>query len=167
MKIGIVSDSHGKAARLRSAMELLVQRGAEAVVHCGDAGSVQCVEAMASAGVPTYLVAGNMDRHCGRISAAATGSVTFQPDSIEVSLGDGRRLAATHGHIDTLFSELVRSEQFAYVCHGHTHRFRDERFGPTRVLCPGALHHPKFPRRPNVLLLDTESDSVEQIRIDS
>ena len=168
MKIGIVSDSHGKAGPLRAAAAILVERGAEALVHCGDAGSLECVEALAAAGVPAYLVAGNMDRHFAHLSAAAAAcGVTCQLDKIEVPLGDGRSLAATHGHIDTLLNELVLSERFAYICHGHTHRFRDDRFGPTRVLCPGALNHPKAPRHPTVLLLDTESDSVEQIRIDS
>lgn len=166
MKIGIVSDSHGKAARLAEALEVLVARGAEAVVHCGDVGSVECMQRLGSAGVPTYAVAGNMDRHVDVLAvAAAECGVNFSAEVVVVPLGKGKRLAAAHGENKNVLDELIDGGQFPYVCHGHTHRASSERVGKTRVINPGALVHSRDPRRPTVALLDTETDAVEHIEV--
>ena len=61
-----------------------------------------------------------------------------------------------------ILRELVAEGQFAYVCHGHTHRFQNELIGKVRVINPGALYH-TWPH--TVAILDTETDTVEQIRI--
>ncbi len=36
MRIGLLSDSHGKTRKLRTALELLAQHKVDAIVHCGD-----------------------------------------------------------------------------------------------------------------------------------
>lgn len=162
MRIGILSDSHGKGRTLRKALTALSRRGAEAIVHCGDLGSVECIEMLGEACVPSYVVAGNMDRHTDRLADAAQRcGVAFHWEAIEVPLGDGQFLVATHGHDERILSEMIRGEQFPYVCHGHTHRVRDDRFGPVRVICPGALCHPRHPRYPTAALLDTERDQLD------
>jgi len=163
MKIGIVSDSHGKVRRLAEAVELLRQRGAEAIVHCGDIGSPQCLEVLGRAGVPAYAVAGNMDRHLERLRQEASRSgVHFSDETVLVPLSDSRYLAATHGNQPQAIEALLAEGRFAYVCCGHTHRPRNERVGTTRIVNPGALHH-AHPR--TVALLDTETDAVEHLRL--
>ena len=62
MKIGILSDSHGKTRRLSAAIELLVDRGAEAIVHCGDIGHADDVAILAR-GKLCYRAAGDDIRH--------------------------------------------------------------------------------------------------------
>ena len=166
MKIGIVSDSHGGASRLRAALEVLVGLGAEAVVHCGDVGSAECVEVLGAAGVPTYLVLGNMDRRQAKLAAAAKKcGVALEWQAVQVPIGKGRHLAATHGHDEQVLGELVIGGQFPYVCHGHTHRVRDERLADTRVINPGALRHPKDPKHPAAAILDTETDTLRHIAV--
>ena len=161
VKIGILSDSHGRTKRLASALKALLDRGAEAVVHCGDICAVECLEALCACGVPAHVVAGNMDRHVARLqTAAARGGANFAWEVIEVDLGDGRRLAATHGSDEAVLEQLVSGGQFAYVCHGHTHRRRDERIGAVRVINPGALYHPRD-GKPTVALLDCRTDQLE------
>lgn len=158
MKIGLVSDTHGNARRLARALAMLLEHGAEVIVHCGDIGSDECVRLLGSAGVPAWAVAGNMDRHLPHLAATAAGAgVTFHARTIEVPLPDGRYLVAVHGHDDGLMEELLAGRQSAYVCHGHSHRRRDARLGTTRVINPGALHraHP-----PSAALLDTGMDEV-------
>lgn len=163
MRIGIVSDSHGKADRLRRAVELLVQREAEAIVHCGDVGSADCMAVLGQAGVPAYAVAGNMDRHIARLQAAAEESgVHFSLDTVLVLIGEQTYLAVTHGSDRSLIRALAADGRYPYVCHGHTHATRDERVERVRVINPGALHHA---RRHTVALLDTDADTVEHIEL--
>ncbi|MCD4823144.1 MAG: YfcE family phosphodiesterase [Phycisphaerae bacterium] len=165
MRIGILSDSHGRSDRLHRAVELLEADGAEAIVHCGDIISVDDAKYLAGFDGPAYLVAGNMDhRREGKLQAAiADRGLCFATDFIAVPLGDGQHLAATHGHHEMLLDELIHGGQFRYVCHGHSHSRRDERFGPTRVLNPGALNHPRGTKNHTVLLLDTDTDTVREI----
>jgi putative phosphoesterase len=160
MRIGLLSDSHGQLDRLRQAMAMLINEGAQALVHCGDIGTRDCVQALGGAAVPAYLVAGNMDRfHHGLGREKQTG-LTFSPKTIEVPLDDGQYLIATHGHRESLLDDLIEGGQFPYVVHGHTHSRRNERFPACRVICPGSLHHPRSPRTPGCALLDTQADSV-------
>jgi len=120
MRIGIVSDCHGDCRRLREALRVLRQRGAEAVVHCGDIGSTKCVRALGAAGVPAYLVLGNTDRRVAELQRAARDAgVRLEGETAELAVDGERRLAAAHGHDDAVLNELVLEGRFAYLCHGH------------------------------------------------
>ena len=164
MKIGLVSDSHGHRIRLAAAIDLLISRGAEAVVHCGDIGSPACLGTLAAAPVLAYAVAGNVDQ---LLAAAGTvpAAVTFSPVTVEVRIAPETYLVATHGHQHGLVSSLIAGGQFAYVCHGHTHSIRDERIDGVRVICPGALTRPRAPAQPTCALLDTACDTLEFIEV--
>ena len=163
MIVGIVSDSHGKAKRLRSALATLIEHGAEAVVHCGDVGSADCIAVLGEADLPVYVVAGNMDRRPDKLAAEAgrTG-VHFEADVVFVPLSDARHLAATHGNDPAVLARLIDEDGVCYVCHGHTHRRRDDRIGDTRVINPGALRHAN---PSSVALLDTDTDTLEYFEL--
>ena len=166
MKIGIVSDTHGKAGRLQKAMDIFTSHNVEAVVHCGDIGSTDCLRVLGSSEKPAYLTLGNMDRHGEMLARqAAASGVNLAWEVVEVPLGNGEYLVATHGHDEDLLSELITGEQFPYVCHGHTHRVRDERIGKVRVINPGAMRHSRDPRHPTVAILDTETDTLEHLAV--
>jgi len=161
MRIGIVSDSHGKADRLAVAMKTFADHGCHVIVHCGDISNRSSVEALAHSPMDAYLVAGNMDRHYTDLPLHAHhAGIHFHPLFIEVPLGDGRHLVAAHGHQQELLAELIAGWQFPYLCHGHTHRRRDERDRTVRIICPGALWRPRKPSRPSVAVLDTDSDEL-------
>ena len=162
MKIGIVSDTHGKTKRLSLALEELKALGAEAIVHCGDLGAADCLRALGRAGIPAHAVAGNMDRHLPSLPEIAAGaSVQFSPLTVEVAIGDGNFLAATHGHHEHVLAELIVGGRFPYVCHGHTHACRDERSGGVHVINPGAISTPyRLRPHPSAALLNTVADDV-------
>jgi hypothetical protein len=166
MKIGIVSDSHGRTNRLKAAVEAMRRHGVEAVVHCGDLIGPEAIDALAKAGTPVYAVAGNMDHNIAPLAQAAERQgVTFSGEVVEVPLGQDRFLVATHGNDQEILGELIAGRQFPYVCHGHTHCRRDERVDHVRVINPGALNHPKHPNYPSAAVLDTETDSLEWLQI--
>lgn len=163
MRIGLLSDSHGRSDRLRKAVTMLQQQGVDGIVHCGDLCDASDIDILAEAGCRVWLVAGNMDRsgYPALMQRADNGRVEIAEDFFAVSIDDGRHLAATHGHREDLLDELIRGGQYAYVCHGHTHRQRDERYGPTRVINPGALFHPRGTKDKTIALLDTHSDTID------
>ncbi len=163
MRIGIVSDSHGNTVALRRAIEELLGRGVGAIVHCGDLGGAECLAALADAGVPAYAVAGNLDVSVAAMERRAGElGVVFGRDSVTVELGDAGLLVATHGNRPELLGGLISSGRYAYVCHGHTHRPRDERVEGVRVINPGAIHHA---RPATAAVLDTQTDTVETISL--
>jgi hypothetical protein len=162
MKIGVVSDTHGRNGRLAAAVALLRTHGAEALVHCGDMTDTDAIQILFNSGLPSYVAAGNMDRDLlGSLENTARQlGVSFAPDVVAVRISDSDYLAATHGHSHVL-QELISGGQFRYVVHGHSHVKRDEEIHGVRVLNPGALFHPKDGAGPSVLLLDTDADTAE------
>ena len=167
MKIGIVSDSHGKSERLNAAIIAMKRSQVEAIVHCGDISDPDDIDRLAETGVAVYVVAGNMDHRVSRLrEVAEKRGVHFSSEVLEVPLGDGCHLVATHGHDQRVLGELIADQQFGYVCHGHTHCRRDERIDKTRVINPGALCHPKRPPVPSAAILDTGSDTLDWLEID-
>ncbi len=161
MKIGILSDSHGNLERLRRAMDLLSENEVEAIVHCGDLVDPESLGILAQSQAEAYAVAGNMDKQTQPLAEAAErAGVHFSPAAVEVPIGDGAHLVAVHGDEEDRLDEYIRGRQFRYVCHGHTHRTRDEAYDWARVINPGALHKPKDPRHPTCAVLDTQTDSV-------
>lgn len=167
MILGICSDSHGKAERLRAALSVMADHHVQAVVHCGDVGSAECVRLLGACGVPAYLVPGNADHHLDRLAEAADDcGVVFHGEVLAVSLGAGKQLALTHGHDAGILSELISHQQFAYLCHGHTHVVRDERIGPTRVINPGALHRLRLGDRPTLAILDSDADTLQHVMVE-
>ncbi len=163
MRIGIVSDSHGKVRKLGAALDLLAARGADALVHCGDICCTRSLRLLASTGIPTWLVAGNMDRHLHHELEAISrhASVHFWYSSVEVPIENDEHLVATHGDNEGLLEELIRGQRFPYVCHGHTHRARDTRIGNVRIICPGAIAGPRHLPVATVAILDTISDTLD------
>jgi putative phosphoesterase len=154
-KIGLLSDSHGRAAVTRRAVERLVQAGAERLVHLGDVETVEVIDALL-VDVPAHLVFGNVDwDHAALARYAQSVGVDVQHPAGRLEL-DGRILVFTHGDRAGLMQDAVR-EQVAYLCHGHTHLPRDERVDETRVINPGALHRAT---RYSAAILDTSRDDV-------
>lgn len=164
MIIGILSDTHGNISRTKEALALLAARGADAIVHCGDIGSMPCLMLLSGAAPQVYAVAGNTDSHLADLETAARMyGLHFGWSSISGPLGDGRFFAATHGHDAGEFRKLLADPTIAYVFHGHSHLRRDERIGHARVINPGACQR----ANPHtVAVLNTDDDSLEFIEVE-
>ncbi|MDP6045992.1 MAG: metallophosphoesterase family protein [Phycisphaerae bacterium] len=167
MLIGLLSDSHAHAPRLRKAVSQLAELGVDALVHCGDIVATDHVSILASVNAPVYLAAGNMDRNPAALAKEADKwGVNFAPDFVEAPLGGGQYLIALHGDDQQMLFELAEGGQFPYIIHGHTHCTADKRFGSVRVICPGAITSPRDPKHPTAAILDTEADTLKFIDVD-
>lgn len=136
-RIGILSDSHGQVERTRRAVTALADAGAVRLIHLGDVETEAVLEELLP--LPTHIVFGNCDwpveplrDHADRLGL----SVHHPIGHLDL---DGKRIAFTHGHEQGLLEQAVQ-DGVTYLLHGHTHRVRDERVGPTRIINPGALH---------------------------
>lgn len=168
-KIGLLSDSHGRAATTRRAVEVLLEAGAQSLLHLGDVGSVEVIDELVvgpvdGKAVEVRLVFGNVDwdrasmsqyaTHLGLIVDDPVGRLTL---SAEGEVKSGRELIFLHGDDAQAMAAALEAKP-AYLCHGHSHRPRDERNGPTRIINPGALFRAQSY---TVALLDTETDELK------
>jgi len=138
MRLGIISDTHGHVELTRPAVRMLESLDAEAVLHCGDIGSIAVVELFAA--WPTHFVFGNCDdgteafaaaiRRAGHTCHGLFGDLEF----------DGVRVALLHSHDRRKFRQVIDSGEYGLVCYGHSHVAAIDRRGKTVVLNPGAIY---------------------------
>jgi uncharacterized protein len=159
MQLGILSDTHDKVARTKAAVDVLVESGAEVLIHCGDITVPEVVYQLAS--LPSYFVFGNCDSELEALRQAIMaigGTCLGRGGLIELA---GHRLAVTHGDSERELSRLM-AERPEYLFSGHTHQALDVRRGPTRFINPGALHRAATW---TVSLLDCSNDQLRTLPI--
>lgn len=162
-RIGLLSDSHGRAKTTRQAVDVLLSHDVNLLVHLGDVGTVEVIDALAAESqdgsgraIESHLVFGNTDWDSVALARYARDLGVRVDDPVgRLPVEDGT-LVFCHGHqFDVLDQALA--EQVRYLCHGHTHRARDQRQGSTRVINPGALFRA---RQYTVAVLDTAADDL-------
>lgn len=142
--IGLLSDSHGRADTTEEAVQLLIEQGADLLIHLGDVGTEQVLDALAAIHpqtgqqIESHLVFGNTDwdHRALKRYAQSLGIVVHEPAGVIVC--EGCRVGFTHGHQPAVMQGLV-DQGVEYLLHGHTHVQADETRGATRVINPGAL----------------------------
>ena len=161
-RVGLLADSHGRAKTTDHAVQLLLQQGADGLIHLGDVGSPEVLEALVAAPpgsrqpVPAHVVFGNTDDRINELDryGRELGLAVDHPMGW-LTLA-GQSLAFCHGHEPKRMNEALDLPA-NYLCHGHTHRARDEKHGQTRVINPGALYRA---RQYTVALLDTRTEAL-------
>lgn len=155
MRIGILSDSHGHIEITARAVELLLDQGAEILLHLGDFETEAIIDELV--GHPARIVFGNCDWDLKGLSSYARHVGVTVDHPLGIIEADEKRIAFTHGHLRDSMEKAIH-EEVDYLLHGHTHELRDERFGPTRIINPGALFRA---RRYTVAILDPTQDVLE------
>jgi putative phosphoesterase len=132
MKICIVSDSHDNSALLCSAVETAIDRGAAAVIHCGDVIGPNTLRGILRFGVPVHVVHGNNLGDILAMSrlAAETGStIKYYGNDAQLDLA-GRRIFAIH--YPHIARGMAASGDWDLVCCGHSHRASIEKIKNTK-----------------------------------
>lgn len=161
MRLGLISDTHDNRKRTHRALELLADSDAEILLHAGDLNTDALVPLFD--GWRVLLARGNVDRPRAIREAIDEHDATIDYDvTHEVEAGDAR-IGLVHGDDEPRLEGMINSGAFDLVVHGHTHTFRDERIGSTRVVNPGALHRA---RPPSFCFYETSTDELERVEIE-
>jgi hypothetical protein len=164
-RVGLLADTHGRDAITVAAVRLLLLRRVDLLIHLGDVGSLEVLEALADPGGHdpplVHVVFGNVDYDRDRLSRRAAVLGLSAHDGAGRIVVAGKTLVFAHGQVHRDL-ERALDEGVDYFCHGHTHVPRDDRVGRTRVLNPGALHR-TF--KPTVGWLDVLEDRFDLIEV--
>ena len=132
MRLGIISDTHGHVELTRPAVRMLESLEVDAVLHCGDIGSMAVVELFAA--WPTHFVFGNCDDDYRCIRGGDPPGRANLPRPVRRS-GIRRRaeLPCSTATNAARFREAIDSGDYELVCYGHTHVAAIDRHGDTLV----------------------------------
>jgi putative phosphoesterase len=161
MRIGIVSDSHGRRLAVSLALAELRERGVTTVLHCGDIDDSETVELFR--GFTAHFVFGNcdIDREGLRSAIREIGGTLHENfGSVEP---EGVKIAFLHGDDQRMLRDVERSDYYDFLFYGHTHQAEEHRTGPTRVINPGALHRA---RPKTFIVLDLDSRAAETVTVE-
>ncbi len=143
-RIGVISDTHG----LIRSEALQALEGVESIIHAGDVGTLQVLEALQSV-APVIAIEGNID----------VGRWAIPLPKTEVVELDRTRLYVLHN-----LSELDLDPQtagFHAVIFGHSHRAQVETRRGVLYLNPGSAGPKRFRLPASVALLDVEDGQLK------
>ncbi len=158
--LGIISDTHENEEAIKKAVRVFKERKVEFAVHCGDIISPPMLEHFR--GLKMKFVFGNND---GERNGLLSQCRAFKYDEIKDELKfeyKGKNFYVYHGTDGSKLDAAIKSNKYDYVFTGHTHIKRDDKFGKTRVINPGALFR-IYPY--TIALLDAENDKLEFVKI--
>lgn len=138
MRLGVISDTHGRVANTLAAVRMLESLEVDELLHCGDIDSTEIPPLLSA--WPTHFIFGNCDHFHDELRAAilkAGLTCHGRFGSLELA---GRKIALIHSDDERFFRRTIESEEYDLVCYGHTHKAEFHREGKTLVLNPGALH---------------------------
>lgn len=144
MKVGLISDTHGK---LRPEV-FEVFSGVDVILHAGDIGGLDIITEL-EAIAPVHAVHGNTDDFAVR---ARHG------ESVDLEL-EGKRVVVAHGHLFGAPTPERLREAFAgadVIVYGHTHKALLDQSSST-VVNPGAAGPARFRLKPSVAIMDLPS----------
>jgi len=150
MRIGIISDSHGKRTGLNKAINRLGK--VDLIFHLGDLYT-DAIHIENSFGVETVYVRGNCD---------------FSEDADlyrEVEYG-GKRFYLTHGHTYRVKWDLryliqaTKDRKYDVVFYGHTHMPHISFKSGVIFMNPGSVAEPRGGKRPTIGLIEINNNRI-------
>jgi hypothetical protein len=163
VKVAILSDIHDNIWKLSDVLKEIGERGAEAMICCGDLCAPFVIPQLAEgfAG-EIHIVFGNNDGDTFRIAQQALRyeHVRLHGEFAELTLG-GRRFAVTH--FPEIGRALAKSGQYDVVCYGHDHQFHISHEGQTLLVNPGEVMG-RFGAS-TFVLYDTEAHRAERLDV--
>src|SRR3954454_6008001 len=153
--LGVLANTDGRSEIVQAAVDIFVSEGAELILHCGDIGGRQVLDAMAPVGGAFVWGARDHDRTGLMRHGMGIGLVCFGV------LGEfahaEKKIAILHGHEKPILKKLITEQQYDYILCGHEAKTEDQTVGKTRILNPGPL----YGQTRSAMLLDPFSGKVK------
>ncbi|PHS56696.1 MAG: YfcE family phosphodiesterase [Sulfurimonas sp.] len=127
MKIGIISDTHKRVKRAARAINVLINDGAEFIIHAGDIVELDILELLKNCGIKYVAVYGNNDSHL----AEQHSNYNLVQEPYYFKLKDTR--------FKLMHLPFYLTPDADVVISGHTHIFHSEFKKPTLFLNPGEV----------------------------
>jgi len=144
MKICIVSDSHDNRHLLDVAVADAKQRGAQAVLHCGDIVAPTTIRVLQKHGLPVHAIHGNNTGdvfNMTKYASEADSVLSFYGQDAGITLAERRIFMVHYPHYARA---MATTGDWDIVCCGHDHRVEIElvdniKQGKTWFLNPGTV----------------------------
>ncbi len=122
MKVCILSDSHDHISLLDAAVELAVEQGAEAILHCGDVVAPSTLQCLDKYGLPVHVIHGNNTGDLytlGRLASREENNIHYHGMDAGLELA-GRRIFLVH--YPHYAKAMAATGEWDLVCCGHSHK---------------------------------------------
>lgn len=144
MKICILSDSHDNRFLLKAAAQEARERGAEAILHCGDVVAPTTLRVLNPIGLPVHVIHGNNTGDMfsmARLSHDPDSVIHYHGQDAGIELG-GRQIFIVH--YPHYARAMATTGDWDLVCCGHDHRaaidpITNIKQGTTVYLNPGTV----------------------------
>lgn len=121
MKICILSDSHDNRQLLANAVSQAKEKGAEAVIHCGDVVAPSTLSVLKPFAIPMHVIHGNNTGDLytmGRVAAKPSNYLHFYGQDAGIDLA-GKKIFVVH--YPHYARAMATTGEWDLVCCGHTH----------------------------------------------
>ncbi|MDF1881774.1 YfcE family phosphodiesterase [Sulfurimonas sp. MAG313] len=126
MKIGILSDTHTKTGRAKKVIDLLIENGAQYLIHAGDICEVEVLQYLAATKLPYIAVYGNNDAHM--VEHHRKFNLVQEPHLFKI---DDIKFKLMH------LPYYLNPDDADIIIFGHTHMFECDFKADTLFINPG------------------------------
>jgi len=126
MKIGILSDTHSKIGRAKKVIDLLIENGAQYLIHAGDICEIEVLEYMVQTKLPYIAVYGNNDAHM--VQHHRDFNLVQEPHLFKI---DDYKFKLMH------LPYYLNPDDADIIVFGHTHTFECDFKADTLFINPG------------------------------
>jgi putative phosphoesterase len=134
-RVAVIADSHDNLHKIRLAVTVINEWGADLVLHCGDYVAPFTAEPFSELTAPLRGVFGNNDGDRAALKKAYADIGEIDPDPHRFTF-NGLSMLITHK--PRVAREAAAGAGYDLIVFGHDHRVRVEH-GESLVICPGEL----------------------------
>jgi putative phosphoesterase len=144
MKICILSDSHDHIPLLEHAVAEAQERGAEAILHCGDVVAPSTLQKINKFGLPVHVIHGNNTGDLytlGQLASRSHSVIHYHGMDAAIELA-GKRIFMVH--YPHYARAMATTGDWDLVCCGHSHKIKFEQLDningeKTPLINPGTV----------------------------
>ena len=136
MTLGVVSDTHNRIINVEKIIDIFNDNNVTSVIHTGDITQGKTLQLFSRLNCPLIGVYGNNDlKELDLEKVAEVNGFDFQKPPLIKNI-EGKDIAVFH-EPDGIKDFIEKNSHTDLICHGHTHRYRNEDIGGVKIFNPG------------------------------